>query len=93
MDPNNDLPKLSTCTTCRFKEDASNYWTAVLFFKHANGSFIRVLNFCLYFHVHSLIFFPKTDSGPSNGESGRRIPQRRHDCLLYPAIKWKSYCF
>jgi len=42
MDPNNDLPALSTCTTCKFKEDLSNYWTAVLFFKHANGSFIRV---------------------------------------------------
>jgi len=37
-----DLPKLSTCTTCRFKEDFSNYWTAVLFFKHSNGSFTRV---------------------------------------------------
>ncbi|KAF9525223.1 hypothetical protein CPB83DRAFT_859972 [Crepidotus variabilis] len=42
MDPANDLPKLSTCTTCRFKEDFSNYWTAVMFFKHRNGSYIRV---------------------------------------------------
>ncbi|KAF5331266.1 hypothetical protein D9611_013095 [Ephemerocybe angulata] len=42
MDPSLDLPTLSTCTTCRFKEDLSNYWTAVMYFKHDNGSFVRV---------------------------------------------------
>jgi hypothetical protein len=42
MDSQADLPGLSTCTTCKFKEDASNYWTAVLYFKHQNGSYIRV---------------------------------------------------
>jgi len=42
MDPNNDLPELSTCTTCRYKEDKSNYWTAVLYFKAPNGTFTRV---------------------------------------------------
>jgi hypothetical protein len=43
MDPaKGDIAELSTCTTCRFKEDKSNYWTAVLYFKHRNGSFIRV---------------------------------------------------
>ncbi|KAF5341232.1 hypothetical protein D9611_006166 [Ephemerocybe angulata] len=42
MDPNVDLAKASTCTTCRFKEDKSNYWTAVLYFKARNGSYIRV---------------------------------------------------
>jgi len=42
MNPNEDLPEIATCTTCRFKEDKSNYWTAVLYFKHANGSFMRV---------------------------------------------------
>ena len=42
MHPDNDLPKLATCTTCRFKEDLSNYWTAVMYFKHQNGSYIRV---------------------------------------------------
>lgn len=45
MNPNSDLPALSTCTTCKFKEDASNYWTAVLYFKHQNGSYIRVPQF------------------------------------------------
>jgi len=43
MDPaTHDPAALSTCTSCNFKEDMSNYWTAVLFFKHANGSYKRV---------------------------------------------------
>ncbi|TFK21038.1 hypothetical protein FA15DRAFT_646138 [Coprinopsis marcescibilis] len=37
-----DISKLATCTTCRFVEDKSNYWTAVLYFKHPNGTFLRV---------------------------------------------------
>ncbi|KAB5583572.1 hypothetical protein GE09DRAFT_1079340 [Coniochaeta sp. 2T2.1] len=36
------MPNDSTCTSCQFSEDFSNYWTAVLFFKHKNGSFHRV---------------------------------------------------
>ncbi|TFK39534.1 hypothetical protein BDQ12DRAFT_650069 [Crucibulum laeve] len=35
-------PATASCTTCRFKEDKSNYWTAVLYFKHPNGTFMRV---------------------------------------------------
>jgi hypothetical protein len=43
MDPtNHDLPGLSTCTSCTFKEDFSNYWTAVMFFKAKNGTYTRV---------------------------------------------------
>ncbi|TFK27241.1 hypothetical protein FA15DRAFT_679082 [Coprinopsis marcescibilis] len=42
MDPSLDLPSIATCTTCRFKENKSNYWTAVLYFQHDNGTFIRV---------------------------------------------------
>ncbi|EFI26544.1 hypothetical protein CC1G_15757 [Coprinopsis cinerea okayama7 len=42
MDPNIDIAETSTCTTCRFVEDKSNYWTAVLYFKHRNGSYYRV---------------------------------------------------
>ncbi|KAF6758264.1 hypothetical protein DFP72DRAFT_808158 [Ephemerocybe angulata] len=42
MNANNDLPTISTCTTCTYSEDFSNYWTAVLYFKHQNGSFQRV---------------------------------------------------
>ncbi|TEB28238.1 hypothetical protein FA13DRAFT_1735873 [Coprinellus micaceus] len=47
LQPNNGplpstSPNLATCTTCRFKENKSNYWTAVMYFKHTNGSYIRV---------------------------------------------------
>ncbi|KAF6750595.1 hypothetical protein DFP72DRAFT_511799 [Ephemerocybe angulata] len=42
MRPTDDYSELATCTTCRFKEDTSNYWTAVLYFKHDNGTYIRV---------------------------------------------------
>ncbi|KFY45936.1 hypothetical protein V495_02736 [Pseudogymnoascus sp. VKM F-4514 (FW-929)] len=42
MDPAIDLPTASTCTTCTFTQDFSNYWTATLYFQARNGSFIRV---------------------------------------------------
>lgn len=42
MDPANDPAQLSKCTSCSFVQDKSNYWTAVMFFKHKNGSYIRV---------------------------------------------------
>lgn len=42
MDPALDLPKVSTCTTCTFTQDFSNYWTAILYFRARNGTFIRV---------------------------------------------------
>ncbi|KAF2634656.1 hypothetical protein P280DRAFT_523852 [Massarina eburnea CBS 473.64] len=46
MDPKlHDLPSASTCTSCTFSEDFSNYWTAVLFFRARNGTFKRVPQF------------------------------------------------
>jgi len=33
----------SSCTSCTFSEDFSNYWTANLYFKARNGTFKRVL--------------------------------------------------
>ncbi|KAI0002802.1 hypothetical protein F4779DRAFT_602823 [Xylariaceae sp. FL0662B] len=43
MEPGtHDLAALSTCTSCQFTEDFSNYWTAVLFFRAKNGTFKRV---------------------------------------------------
>ncbi|KAH6663400.1 hypothetical protein B0J14DRAFT_662111 [Halenospora varia] len=42
MDPKLDLPKLSTCTTCQYVDDFSNYWTAVMYFKARNGTYKRV---------------------------------------------------
>ncbi|PQE22000.1 carbohydrate-binding module family 1 protein [Rutstroemia sp. NJR-2017a BBW] len=38
----NDLPGMSSCTTCTFSEDFSNYWTATLYFRARNGTFKRV---------------------------------------------------
>jgi len=32
----------STCTSCTFSEDFSNYWTASLYFKARNGTLKRV---------------------------------------------------
>jgi hypothetical protein len=38
-----DVGARATCTTCEMAEDFSNYWTAVLYFKHpTNGSYHRV---------------------------------------------------
>ncbi|KAH6612275.1 hypothetical protein B0J18DRAFT_77866 [Chaetomium sp. MPI-SDFR-AT-0129] len=44
MDPaTHDLPAASTCTSCTFTEDLSNYWTAVMYFRDwRNGTFTRV---------------------------------------------------
>ncbi|KAI1456101.1 hypothetical protein F4805DRAFT_468327 [Annulohypoxylon moriforme] len=46
MDPEvHDLVKESTCTSCTYSEDFSNYWTAVLYFKARNGTYRRVPQF------------------------------------------------
>lgn len=37
-----DPVEKSTCTSCSFSEDFSNYWTANLFFKARNGTLKRV---------------------------------------------------
>jgi hypothetical protein len=37
-----DISDKASCTTCTFSENFSNYWTAVMFFKHTNGSYKRV---------------------------------------------------
>ncbi len=37
-----DPAERSTCTTCSFSEDFSNYWTANIYFRAKNGSFKRV---------------------------------------------------
>ncbi|KAH8597536.1 hypothetical protein B0O99DRAFT_739548 [Bisporella sp. PMI_857] len=42
MDYAKDMPGESTCTTCQFSEDFSNYWTAVLYFRARNGTYHRV---------------------------------------------------
>ena len=43
MDPaTHDPVTASTCTSCTFSEDFSNYWTAVLYFRARNGTYKRV---------------------------------------------------
>ncbi|KAK3295368.1 uncharacterized protein B0H64DRAFT_145002 [Chaetomium fimeti] len=43
MDPERyNIGEEASCTTCTFSEDFSNYWTATLFFRARNGSYIRV---------------------------------------------------
>ncbi|KAI2778256.1 hypothetical protein F4815DRAFT_501555 [Daldinia loculata] len=37
-----DIGEQGSCTTCVYTEDFSNYWTAVLYFRHENGSYKRV---------------------------------------------------
>ncbi|KAK1758748.1 hypothetical protein QBC47DRAFT_356675 [Echria macrotheca] len=37
-----DPPTQSTCTSCTYSEDFSNYWTANVYFKARNGSYKRV---------------------------------------------------
>ncbi|KAH9225052.1 hypothetical protein DL95DRAFT_473852 [Leptodontidium sp. 2 PMI_412] len=40
-----DLVAQSTCTSCTFSEDFSNYWTAALYYQARNGTFKRVAQF------------------------------------------------
>ncbi|KAI1742827.1 hypothetical protein F4680DRAFT_463770 [Xylaria scruposa] len=42
MDPTSHDLASSTCTSCSFKQDKSNYWTAVMFYKARNGTYKRV---------------------------------------------------
>ncbi|SPN96535.1 uncharacterized protein DNG_00061 [Cephalotrichum gorgonifer] len=42
MDPADDPAQLSTCTTCTFPDDLSNYWTPVMFFRARNVRYKRV---------------------------------------------------
>ncbi|KAI1375847.1 hypothetical protein F4677DRAFT_102695 [Hypoxylon crocopeplum] len=40
-----DPPTVSTCTSCTYSEDFSNYWTANLYFRARNGTYKRVPQF------------------------------------------------
>lgn len=42
MEEGHDPVAQSTCTTCSFVQDLSNYWTASMFFHGKNGSYKRV---------------------------------------------------
>lgn len=40
--PYTDIASLSSCTTCSYSDDFSNYWTSNLYFRARNGSYKRV---------------------------------------------------
>lgn len=40
-----DLPTRSSCTSCTFSEDFSNYWTAALYYRARNATYKRVEQF------------------------------------------------
>ncbi|RYP56037.1 hypothetical protein DL771_012178 [Monosporascus sp. 5C6A] len=71
-----DMPALdydpvaeSTCTSCTFAEDFSNYWTANLFFRARNGSLLRVpqmVNMGLKAHGGLTIYYIPPYDGRSN---------------------------
>jgi hypothetical protein len=41
MPTTHDLPGRSSCTSCSYTQDKSNYWTAAMYFHHRNGSYHR----------------------------------------------------
>jgi len=80
MQPEEDLATAATCTTCRFKEDKSNYWTAVMYFKHQNGTFMRVRT------IDAPMWIPadfQCRLGPANPQSLHWIAEGGHDSILY----------
>ncbi|KAH8903548.1 hypothetical protein BR93DRAFT_986250 [Coniochaeta sp. PMI_546] len=79
MDPaTHDLAALSTCTTCQFSEDFSNYWTAVLFYRARNGSFKRV---------------PQIAQSGMEGTKGGMVVYYMSDALFDTAQKSKVTAF
>lgn len=80
-DPNTDLAATSTCTTCRFKEDFSSYWTTNLYYRHPNGSYIRVTLLHSLFYSEGLHILPSW-IGPPNARPVHRPAEWRHIGLL-----------
>jgi hypothetical protein len=83
MEPSLNLPSIASCTPCRFKEDQSNYWTAVMYFKHENGRFIRVSTSSHKSPVFTLI--PPGGIGSPQCKPLHWRPKGRNDCVLHPA--------
>ncbi|GAA5978723.1 hypothetical protein JCM11641_006155 [Rhodosporidiobolus odoratus] len=61
LDMDFDTARDSACTSCRVKQDMSNYWTPALYFAWANGSFTMVEQVSLL--VYYLQRFNKDDEG------------------------------
>jgi hypothetical protein len=79
MEPGtHDLAALSTCTSCQFTEDFSNYWTAVLFYRARNGTFKRV---------------PQIAQAGMEGTKGGMVVYYMSDALFDTAQKTKVTAF
>ncbi|KAK4195461.1 hypothetical protein QBC40DRAFT_236388 [Triangularia verruculosa] len=66
MSPTGPSPaNLSTCTTCTFTDDFSNYWTAIMYFQARNGSYKRVKQLGSLYHEQAreggitIYYFPQ----------------------------------
>ncbi|KAK0701411.1 hypothetical protein B0T21DRAFT_388234 [Apiosordaria backusii] len=65
MSPSSSPATLSTCTTCTFTDDFSNYWTAIMYFQARNGSYKRVKQLGSLFHEQAreggitIYYFPQ----------------------------------
>ncbi|KAK4249200.1 hypothetical protein C7999DRAFT_30252 [Corynascus novoguineensis] len=65
MDPAGDPAERSSCTTCTFTDDFSNYWTPAMYFRARNGSYKRVEQLGALFHEEArgggmtIYYFPR----------------------------------
>ncbi|EJT71718.1 hypothetical protein GGTG_10972 [Gaeumannomyces tritici R3-111a-1] len=72
MDPNIDISQTSTCKTCEFLENRSNYWTAVPYFGARNGSYHCVSQYPNAYHdpqVGGMTVYYTQESFFSNGRN------------------------
>ncbi|KAH8899048.1 WSC domain protein [Thozetella sp. PMI_491] len=60
-----DDARNSACSTCRVKQDLSNYWTPVLFYKYPNGSVTQVKQ-----SGATIYYLPRTTSGSTDNSTG-----------------------
>ncbi|KAL2260116.1 hypothetical protein VTK26DRAFT_5993 [Humicola hyalothermophila] len=71
MDPSTDPAELSTCTTCTFTDDFSNYWSPSMYFRARNGTYKRVKQLGALFHENArgggiTIYYFSPNYGPPN---------------------------
>lgn len=82
-----DIGEQGTCTSCVFSEDFSNYWTAVLFFKHQNGTYKRVpimANDALPAGINGgmTIYYTQQDFNSNGKQFIRTFPPVSASCLF-----------
>ena len=84
--PTTDISKLGSCTTCHFKEDVSNYWTANLYFRARNGSYKRVPQIANQFNDgdNAGITIYYTSPGPNLTTAFKPVREDNRGCNLIP---------